>query len=50
LRSMEELAKDGYLTEIEIIAPLLQNIANDTSVLHMARQRAQRLLAVANTP
>jgi hypothetical protein len=50
LKSMEELAKDGYLTEIQIIAPLLQNIVNDTSVLHMARQRAQRLLAAATTP
>jgi hypothetical protein len=50
LKGMEEMAQNGYLAEIQIIAPLLQNLANDTSVLHMARERAQRLLAIANTP
>lgn len=44
LRGMEEMAQNGYLAEIQIIAPILQSLANDTSVLHMARQRAQRLL------
>jgi len=48
LKGMEEMAQSGYLAEIQIIAPLLQNLANDTSVLHMARQRAQRLLAIVN--
>ena len=47
LRGMEEMAQNGYLAEIQIIAPILQNLANDTSVLHMARQRAQRLLELA---
>lgn len=50
LKGMEEMAQSGYLTEIQIIAPLLKNIANDTTVLHMARQRAQRLLSTAGTP
>ncbi len=50
LKGMEDMAERGYLAEIQIIAPLLQNIANDTSVLHMARQRAQRLLAAAGPP
>lgn len=45
LKGMEQMAQDGYLAEIQIIAPLLQSIANDTSVLHIARQRAERLLA-----
>lgn len=49
LKGMEEMAEAGYLAEIQVIAPLLQNIANDTSVLHMARQRAQRLLALTAT-
>jgi len=48
LKGMEELASEGYLTEIQIIAPVLQNIINDTSVLHIARQRAQRLLSGAS--
>lgn len=50
LRGMEEMAQNGYLAEIQIIAPLLQNLANDTSVLHMARQRAQHLLASVSPP
>ena len=50
LKGMEEMAQNGYLAEIHIIAPLLQNIANDSSVLHMARQRAQRLLAAGSSP
>lgn len=50
LKGMEEMAEAGYLREIQIITPVLQNIANDTTVLHMARQRAQRLLAAAATP
>lgn len=45
LKGMEQMAQEGYLAEIQIIAPLLQSIANDSSVLHMARQRAERLLA-----
>ena len=48
LKGMEEMARSGYLAEIQIIAPILQNLANDTSVMHMARQRAQRLLAGVN--
>ncbi|HEY6249816.1 MAG TPA: hypothetical protein VI685_07625 [Candidatus Angelobacter sp.] len=47
LKGMEDMAQNGYLAEIQIIAPLLQNLANDSSILHMARQRAQRLLAGA---
>ena len=48
LKGMEEMASEGYLAEVQIIAPLLQNIVNDTSVLHIARQRAQRLLEGAS--
>ena len=50
LKGMEEMAQNGYLAEIQIIAPLLQNLANDTSILHMARQRAQHLLATVSPP
>jgi len=49
LKGMEEMASEGYLAEVQIIAPVLQNIANDSSVLHIARQRAQRLLSGATT-
>lgn len=50
LKGMEEMAQNGYLAEIQIIAPLLQNLANDTSILHLARQRAQHLLATVSPP
>ena len=49
LKGMEDMAHNGYLAEIQIIAPLLQNIVNDTSVLNMARERAKRLLAIAGS-
>ena len=44
LKGMEEMAQREELAEIQIIAPLLQKMADDTSVLHIARQRARRLL------
>jgi hypothetical protein len=50
LKGMEDMNQNGYLAEIQIIAPLLQNLANDSSILHMARERAKRLLAGAETP
>lgn len=50
LKGMEEMAQAGYMAEIQTIAPVLQSIANDSSVLHMARQRAQRLLALVGNP
>ncbi|PYP86999.1 MAG: hypothetical protein DMG65_17870 [Candidatus Angelobacter sp. Gp1-AA117] len=47
LKGMEDLAQNQDLAELQIIAPVLQNIADDTSVLHVARERARRLLAQA---
>ena len=44
LAGMEQMAQSGYLAEIQIIAPTLQNIINDSTVLNMARERARRLL------
>jgi len=44
LKGMEEMAQREELAEIQIIAPLLQKMSDDTSVLHIARQRARRLL------
>lgn len=45
LKGMEELAQNGYMIEIQIIATTLQNIANDPAVMNIARQRAQHLLS-----
>lgn len=47
LKGMEDLAQNKDLAELQIIAPILQNIADDSSVLHVARERAKRLLALA---
>lgn len=44
LNGMEEMLKRHDLYELQLIAPTLRKIANDTAVLHLARQRAGRLL------
>jgi hypothetical protein len=48
LKHMEESAKSNNLGEIQAIAPILQRIAADHSVLNVTRARAQRLLSTAN--
>lgn len=47
LKTAEQLQKAGSLQQLQVIAPVLKNIANDTSVMHVARERARRLLATA---
>jgi hypothetical protein len=48
LKHMEEAAKSNNLGEIQAVAPILQRIAADHSVLNVTRARAQRLLSNAN--
>lgn len=48
LKAMETMSKADYLAEVQIIAPILQSIADDSSILHIARQSAGRLLMVLN--
>lgn len=48
LKGMEDGAKKHYLVEIQVIAPTLASIANDPAVLNIARQRARRLLTLAD--
>jgi hypothetical protein len=50
LRSLEQLSSDGHLQEVQAIAPLLQSIATDRTVLHIAQMRAQRILKKAGQP
>ena len=45
LKRMEDMQKEGYLGDIEAIAPILNGIADDTSVMNVSRARALRLLA-----
>jgi hypothetical protein len=44
LKGMEDEAQSHYLAELQIIAPVLESIANDSGVMNIARQRARRLL------
>ena len=47
LKAMEEAAENHNLAEIQIVSATLKDIADDSSVLNIARQRARRLLAKA---
>jgi hypothetical protein len=47
LKAMESAAEGHNLVELQIVAPTLEEIATDSTVLNIARQRAQRLLAKA---
>jgi len=44
LQSMLELRSEGHLLEIQTITPLLQKIAEDSSLMNLARQRARQLM------
>lgn len=44
LKSLEQMDKDHNLIELQVIAPTLQRIANDSSIMNISRQRARRLL------
>jgi hypothetical protein len=48
LKRMEEMSKSKSLDEIQAVAPILQKIVADHSVLNVTRARAQRLLNGAN--
>jgi hypothetical protein len=44
LKGLESRAESGDALELHTIAPLLQNITNDVSLLKTARERARKLL------
>ena len=48
LKQMEAQATNGELTEIATVAPVLQEIVEDHSVINVVRARAQELIALAN--
>lgn len=49
LKGMEAAMESHNLAELQIIRPTLESIAADSAVLNIARQRAKRLLAKANS-
>jgi hypothetical protein len=50
LKNLEYLAGEHAATELQIIAPTLQQIAGDPAVLNIARQRARHILEIAGGP
>ena len=48
LKRMEEMANDNQLHELSAVAPVLQQIAEDNTVINPVRARAQRMLAKAS--
>ena len=47
LKRMEEMQNSHGLEELSAVAPILQKIADDASVIKVVRARAQRLLQIA---
>jgi hypothetical protein len=48
LKHMEEQAKNSEIGEIQAVAPVLQEIVEDTSVMNVVRARAKHLIEMAN--
>ncbi len=49
LKAMENAAEGHNLAELQIIQPTLESIAEDSTILNIARQRAKKLLSKANS-
>jgi hypothetical protein len=50
LKRMDEMRRDTMLGDLQAIAPILRDIANDQKVMNVSRSRALRLLATADLP
>jgi hypothetical protein len=46
-KRMEDQARSGELVELKAVAPILQKIYDDTSVMNVARARALRIIQMA---
>lgn len=49
LKHMEAQARNAQLSEIQGVAPVLQEIVEDTSVINVVRARAKELIDMGNT-
>ena len=47
LKRMQEDSQNGFLPELQIVAPILQNLAKDSSLPLIVRQRASHLVLAA---
>lgn len=50
LKRMESMAKQGRLRELQVIAPILSEIASDATLDKVVRQRADAILKFSSTP
>ena len=50
LKSLERLTAEHQAAELQLIAPILEQLAQDPSVLNIARQRARHILQMAGVP
>lgn len=50
MKELEQLQSGGQVAELEIIAPILEKIANDYNMMNIARHSAQKLLRDAGQP
>jgi hypothetical protein len=49
LGKMEQLVRSGWMRELNLIAPTLKEIAADTTIMGVARKRAERLYQLASS-
>jgi uncharacterized protein (UPF0147 family) len=49
LKHMEAQAKNDELSEIQGVAPVLREIAEDTSVINVVRARAKEMIEMGST-
>jgi hypothetical protein len=49
LKRMELQARDGELSEVAAVKPILQEIYDDSSVINVVRARAQRIMEMGNS-
>jgi hypothetical protein len=47
LKNLEHLTVEGRATEVQVIAPTLEQVADDSGVMNIARQRARHILQLA---
>ncbi|MGO9212225.1 MAG: hypothetical protein ACLPXM_12090 [Terriglobales bacterium] len=50
LKNLEHLAVEHRASELQLIAPILVQLAQDPAVLNIARQRARHILQIAGVP
>ena len=50
VRNLEHLTTEHQAAELQLIAPILEQLAQDPAVLNIARQRARHILQMAGVP